>query len=92
MEKLVAVFTGDSANYHIFQIVAESMVGSLYVRKKDENGIPDVVEVNLITPKRDKAVWEAGVNSLLEKVREGSKAESKLVKILKEYEGVHNEK
>lgn len=83
----VAVYTGDSANYHIFQIVnGEDMVGSLYVRKKSDNGIPQRVEVELITPSRDKEAWKDGMNSLLDKAREGSKAEAKLIKTLKSYD------
>lgn len=82
-----AVYTGDSANYHIFQIVnGEEMVGSLYVRKKSENGIPQKVEVDLITPSRDKDAWRDGMNTLLDKAREGSKAEAKLIKTLKSYD------
>jgi len=81
-----AVFTGDSANYHIFQLVSEGeFVGSIYVEKKSDNGIPEVMEVNLVTPSRDKVVWKKGMNQLLDKAREGSKAEQKLIRTLKSY-------
>jgi len=86
--KLIAVFTGDSANYHIFQIVSdgEEFVGSLYIKKKSENGIPEVAGITFVTPSRDKKVWKEGMKELLERAREGSKAESKLIKTMKSYE------
>lgn len=82
----VAVYTGDTANFHNFQIVnGEEMVGNLYVSKKSDNGIPQRVEVELITPSRDHEAWMNGMHSLLEKARSGSKAESKLIKSLQSY-------
>ena len=85
--ELNAVFTRDSANYHIFQIVnGEDFVGSLYVKKKSANGIPEGAEVTFITPSRDKHLWSSGVKGLIDKARDGSKAEQKLIRTLKSYE------
>lgn len=84
--ELNAVFTGDSTNFHIFQIFdSEDFVGSLYVKKKSANGVPEAAEVNFITPARDKHLWKVGLNSLIEKARSGSKAEQKLKRALSTY-------
>lgn len=84
---LNAVFTGDSANYHIFQIVdSGDFVGSLYIKKKSDNGIPEGVEITFVTPSRDKHLWKHGMEELLDRAREGSKAEQKLIRTLKTYE------
>jgi hypothetical protein len=83
---LRAVFTGDSSNYHIFQVVdSEDCVGSIYIKKKSTNGVPEALEINLVTPIRDKFLWTKGLEELIEKAREGSKAKHKLVKTLKSY-------
>jgi hypothetical protein len=85
--QLVAVYTGDSPNYHVFQIVdGEDFVGSIYVRKTSDNGIPEGVELSFVTPSRDKFLWTKGMNELLNRAREGSKAEQKLIRTLKKYE------
>jgi hypothetical protein len=84
--QLSAVFTGDSANYHIFQVVgSDDFVGSLYIKKKSENGIPEGVEITFVTPSRDKFLWTKGMGELLDKARSGSKAEQKLVNTMKKY-------
>jgi len=84
---LTAVYTGDSSNYHIFQVVdGGDFVGSLYVKKTSDNGIPEGVEVTFITPSRDKFLWKKGMEELLDRARSGSKAEQKLIKTLKSYE------
>jgi hypothetical protein len=84
--KLNAVFTGDSPNYHIFQVVGNgACVGSIYIKKKDVE-IPKALGLSLITPSSDKKAWKQGMNDLLDITREGSKAESKLIKTLKSYE------
>ena len=83
---LIAVFTGDSANYHIFQVIdSEHVVGSLYIKKKGVD-LPKGLDVSLVTPVRDKELWKHGMNQLLDKSRSGSKAENKLIKTLKNYE------
>ena len=83
---LIAVFTGDSTNYHIFQVIdSEECVGSLYIKKKGLE-LPEGLDINLITPTRDKELWKRGMDQLLEKARSGSKAENKLIKSLKTYE------
>lgn len=85
--ELNAVFTGDSANYHIFQVVGDGdFVGSMYIRKKSDNGIPEGVEITFITPSRDKFLWKKGMGELLDKSRGGSKAEQKLIRTMKKYE------
>jgi hypothetical protein len=83
---LTAVFTGDSKNFHIFQIVDENFVGSMYIKKKSDNGIPETVGIALITPSRDKGVWKECMQLLLDRTREGSKAKQKLIRTLKSYE------
>ena len=83
--ELLAVYVGDSANFHIFQFVADEAVGTLYFKKSDSD-IPEGVDVNVITPQRDKDLWRHSVNALLEKSREGSKGEAKLIRVLKKYE------
>jgi len=79
--ELIAVYTGDSENFHIFQIVDDNVVGSLYIARKEEN-IPEALEVNLITPTRDDHLWRTKVKVLVDKAREGSKALKKLHAIL----------
>ena len=81
----IAVYTGDSANFHIFQIVDENLVGSIYVKKEETSDIPEGVEVNLITHGRDEELWKIKVKELLGKARPGSKAELKLKKVLVQY-------
>jgi hypothetical protein len=84
--ELNVVFTGDSANYHIFQVVESGdCVGSIYIRKDSDNGVPETAELNFITPSRDKRTWVAGMSELIEKARDGSKAKNKLIKTLKSY-------
>lgn len=83
---LIAIFTGDSSHYHIFQVVdSEHCVGSLYIKKKGVE-LPEGLEVNLITPSRDKELWKHGMTQLLSKARAGSKAEQKLIRTWKKYE------
>jgi hypothetical protein len=82
---LIAVYTGDSTNFHIFQIVDEEAVGTIYLKKKSSNGIPQGLDVNLITPNSDKELWEIKVKDLLKKSREGSKARTKLERVLGDY-------
>jgi hypothetical protein len=85
--QLTAVYTGDSSNYHIFQIVnGGDFVGSLYVKKKSDNGIPEGLEVTFVTPSRDKFLWTKGMGELLDRARSGSKAEQKLIRTMKKYE------
>lgn len=87
LEGLNAVFTGDSANFHIFQVVGEDdYVGSLYVRKATNEPIPERVELTLITSSRDYELWKQGLNTLISKARDGSKAKKKLIKALRSYE------
>jgi len=83
--ELIAVYTGDSTNFNIFQIVDEdgNVVGSLYFNKK--NDLPEGVDVNLITPKRDHHLWTSGINFLLGKSRDGSKNQKKLKQVMKSY-------
>lgn len=83
--EVVAVYTGDSRNFHIFTIADEEseIVGSIYVNKKIE--IPEGLDVNIITPQRDHHLWESKVKFLLEKSREGSKNRKRLMQVLKEY-------
>jgi hypothetical protein len=79
------VYTGDSTNYHIFQVVGGGeYVGSIYIKKKSENNIPKTVEVNFVTPTSDKTVWLKGIKSLIDGARDGSKAEQKLKKVMKD--------
>jgi hypothetical protein len=79
---LIAVYTGDSTNFHIFQIVDAEAVGTIYLKKKSSHGIPQGLDVSLITPNSDKELWEIKVKELLKNSREGSKARSKLEKVL----------
>lgn len=82
---LTAVFTGDSANFHIFQVIDSSkVVGSIYIKKKSDDGIPEALEINLITPQRDQFLWIKGLKSLIAKAREGSRAKNKLMKTLQQ--------
>jgi hypothetical protein len=84
--ELMAVFTGDSTNYHIFQIVDnDDFVGSLYIKKKSTNGVPEGADISFITPSRDKHLWKKGLKSLIEKARDGSKAKQKLERTMKNY-------
>jgi len=84
---LTAVYTGDSPNYHIFQVVdSGDFVGSLYIKKSSDNGIPETIEVNFVTPSRDKVVWKKGMDDLLDKAREGSKAEKKLIRTMRQHD------
>lgn len=85
VKETIAVFTGDSANYHIFQIVDEELVGSIYVKKDKNLGIPEEVEVSLVTHGRDRKLWKLKVEELLSRTRQGSKAEVKLRKVLKSF-------
>lgn len=80
-----AAYTGDSRKFHIFQIDDETgeSVGSIYISK--EMNIPEGVEISFITPQRDKFLWEKMIGRLIEKAREGSKAEAKLHRILGEF-------
>jgi hypothetical protein len=82
----IAVYTGDSANYHIFQIASEEgdVVGSIYLSKKED--IPEGLDITLITPNRDKFLWRKNVEDLKDRARDGSKAEAKLKRILKKHE------
>lgn len=81
----MAHYTGDSAKFHIFQIDDDTgeSVGSIYISKDAE--LPNEFEISLITPQRDKFLWTKGIKNLISRARVGSKAESKLQKIL----GVH---
>ena len=81
----VAVYTGDSRNFHIFNIVDEesNIVGSIYVNRKID--IPEGLDINMITPNRDHFLWETKVRFLLEKSQPGSKNEKRLKKVLSEY-------
>ena len=81
--EIIAVYTGDSANFHIYQVVNENMVGSIYVNKKVDP-LPKIARTKLVNP-TDGGVWKDHLNKLLEKTRDGSKAKSKLQKILKEH-------
>lgn len=84
--ELNAMFTGDSTNYHVFQIATEDKVlGSVYIDKKTD-AIPESVKLSLVTPGRNKKEWRKGMNILLDKTREGSRAETKLIKIMKSNE------
>lgn len=85
--QLSAVYTGDSPNYHIFQVVdSGDFVGSMYIKKKSDNGIPEGLGVTFVTPSRDKVAWRKGMNELLDRAREGSKAEQKLIRTMKQHE------
>ena len=85
VKETVAVFTGDSENYHIFQVVDDEMVGSLYIKKDKNLGIPEEIEISLITHGRDAELWKIKVENLLERSRSGSKAEMKLKKALRDF-------
>lgn len=47
MSKVKAIFTGDSKNFHKFEIVGEGFVGSIYAPKGAE--IPKEIQVGLVT-------------------------------------------
>jgi len=80
-----AVYAGDSRKFHIFQIEDDTgeSVGSVYVSKEVE--LPNEIEVSLITPQRDKFLWETLLCKLISKARKGSKAEAKLQRTLGEF-------
>ena len=78
----IAVYTGDSANFHIYQVVNDNMVGSIYVNKA-VNPVPQGVVLNFLHPSHKD--WRKNVEALLDKTRDGSKARVKLNKILKEH-------
>lgn len=41
VKETIAVFTGDSENFHIFQVVDDELVGSIYIKKDKNLGIPE---------------------------------------------------
>lgn len=85
VKETIAVFTGDSENYHIFQVVDDEIVGSIYIKKDKDFGIPEEVEVSLITHGRDAFLWKLKVTELLNRARDGSKAKVKLAKVLRDF-------
>lgn len=84
-KEVMAMYSGDTAKFHVFQIDDESgeSVGSVYVSKEVE--LPSELEISLITPQRDKFLWVKGIKNLISRARVGSKAESKLQKTLGVY-------
>jgi hypothetical protein len=81
--RLAAVYTGDSANYHIFQIPDDlSVVASIYIRKDTEGGIPHELSINLTLPTRNKEAWLKGITTLKDNARDGSKAKTKLIRTI----------
>jgi hypothetical protein len=79
--RLQAVFTGDSRNYHIFQIVDDNVVGSIYI-SKDVESTPKTLEIENLTAGDIK--WKTLLTVLASKARPGSKQAKKLERVLQE--------
>ena len=74
-----AVYVGDSANYHIYQVAnGKKVVGSLYFDK--ENEPPKAISINLLTLVDGE--WRGIVEKLRDGAREGSKARDRLISVL----------
>lgn len=79
LKEVTAVYTGDSANYHIYQAVdTDGVVGTLYFTK--ESTPPKNIVMELLVPS-DKN-WRKLVEKLQANAREGSKAHDRLTSIL----------
>ena len=70
-----AVYTNDSAKYHVFQIVDDEIVGSIYLSKKCDP-LPKKLNFTLQT-EQDKG-WRTGLKTLHGRARPGSKQFKKL--------------
>lgn len=75
-----AVYVGDSANYHIYQVAngKRVVVGSLYFDR--ENEVPREVVISLLTPANED--WRGIVEKLRDAAREGSKSRDRLTAAL----------
>lgn len=83
-QKLEAIYTGDSKNFHSYQIASHGFVGSVYVPKSKEQ-IPNMAAVELIGPADGR--WIEKAQALLGGMSPNGKAYAKLSRAIADRKG-----